>query len=64
MQASQPDFDPPTNALHSVSPVFSLHLEDTALKTFFPFCLQEGMEGTDQHADFLHNTFGGGQEFI
>lgn len=35
MQASQPDFDPPTNALHSVSPVFSLHLEDTALKTFF-----------------------------
>lgn len=62
MQVSQSDFDPPTNALHSVSPVFSLHLEDTALKTFFPSVYRR-VQREPINTDFLHNTFGGGQEF-
>lgn len=52
----------PHNALHSLSGFLSA-CRGHSTEGIFPFCLQEGTEGTDHHTDFLHDTFGGGQEF-
>lgn len=53
----------PHNALHSVSPVFSLHVEDTALKAFFLSVYRRVRREPITTQTFSTTHLEGGQEF-